>query len=381
MPRNDIRSEPRLCRGSEVEAGRGLRRAWRVLVALGATAALGCSPSPGVVDTGEASDATGTAGTTTGSTSSTAADTTAASDTATTSMSSVDSSTTGPTAECGNGAIEDGEECEGEDLGDATCESLGYAPGPLMCAPTCMLDASGCAPPGMRLVPGGAFTMGSLRFPESQPVREVNVDAFFIDETEVTTAEYTECVVAMGCPIPTEGSANNYGVAGREDHPINGVDFAAAQAYCAWVDGGVKRLPTEAEWEKAARGTDARTYPWGDAPEPSCTHVVMDERIAPGCGMDSTWVVGSKPLGVSPYGVLDMGGNVGEWVSDWFAQYEPSDTDNPTGPSETGYRIVRGGGYRADSAELIDVTNRQPYVEEFNWNATGFRCVQPVIPK
>ncbi len=282
---------------------------------------------------------------------------------------------TGPVVECGNGEAEPGEDCDGIDWQGATCESLGYLPGSLACSAGCAYDVSGCVPPETVLVLGGPFEMGSLALPDEQPVRIVEVDAFYIDELEVTTADYTACVNAGACMAPTTGGQCNYAVVGREDHPINCVGWLGASDYCAWVDGGVKRLPTEAEWEKAARGTDARVYPWGDMPAPSCTYVVMNDGIL-GCGMGSTWAVGSKPLGVSAHGAMDMGGNVWEWVSDWYGAYDPGELDNPTGPGAGIDRILRGGGWAHSTAESFGTTHRHEIDPTTADPFIGFRCAQ-----
>jgi formylglycine-generating enzyme required for sulfatase activity len=229
----------------------------------------------------------------------------------------------------------------------------------------------------MVLVPGGEFTMGSDVAPNEQPIRVVHVDAFWIDETEVTVAEYTECVDAGACDPPPTGGFYNHGVAGREDHPINGVTWNGAQAYCGWVDGGAKkRLPTEAEWEKAAAGTDARTYPWGDSPEPSCTYVVMLNAEGDGCGMSSTWEVGGKPLGESPYGARDMAGNVWEWVSDWHGAYDPGDTVNPSGPETGTRRVLRGGAWSYDDPDLFRAAYRADQIPTHDTFTVGFRCAR-----
>lgn len=217
----------------------------------------------------------------------------------------------GPIAECGNGDVEDGEECDGTDWNGATCESLGFSETGLMCV-GCQLDVSSCGPPpGMVEVAGGVFEMGSFELPNEQPIRQVQVDAFWMDETEVTVGAYAACVANGACSEPGRGGSCNWMMAGREDHPVNCVSWFQATEYCTWTGEGTKRLPTEAEWEKAARGTDVRTYPWGDTPAPSCGHVIMYERTA-GCGMNTTWAVGNKPLGVAPDGAQDMAGNVQE---------------------------------------------------------------------
>jgi formylglycine-generating enzyme required for sulfatase activity len=282
-------------------------------------------------------------------------------------------------AECGNGEVEAEEECDGANWQGATCESLGYDGGVLDCSDECRFVVQECELEGMVRVPEGEFTMGS-GVENEQPIRQVTVDAFFIDETEVTVAAYAECVATGSCdsmePPPTEELLYyNYGVAGREDHPINGVSWDGAHAYCAWVDGETKRLPTEAEWEKAARGTDARTYPWGED-DPSCDFAVMEDMTGKGCGMDSTLPIGSKPMGASPYGALDMAGNVGEWVSDWDGDYDPGDVDNPTGPEIGRQRVLRGGNWYYSVVGSFRVTYRNPVDPAFDHYTVGFRCAK-----
>ena len=208
-------------------------------------------------------------------------------------------------------------------------------------------------PSGMVHVPAGEFQMGSSSGAAAEkPVHEVYVSGFFIDTYEVTVDEYKRCVDAGECSTPKYEHDYlkhfNYGASGRGKHPINGVDWNQAKAYCAWAG---KRLPTEAEWEKAARGTDGRKYPWGNE-EPSCALAVMDDGDW-GCGKDRTWEVGSKPMGASPYGAHDMAGNVWEWTADWYdkSYYGSSPTRDPKGPTQGSGRVARGGSWDlADTA-------------------------------
>lgn len=292
----------------------------------------------------------------------------------------VDSSTTGPVAECGNGDVEDGEDCDGADWNGATCESLGFSETGLMCV-GCQFTVSECGPPpGMVKVPGGTFEMGSNSESEEQPIRMVQVDTFWIDETEVTVEAYAACVDSGACsePVPRDTDCN-WTIAGREGHPVNCVTWFQAEAYCGWADLGTKRLPTEAEWEKAVRGTDARRYPWGDAPLPSCAHVVMNDAAAggAGCGMGSTWPVGSKPMGDSPYGAHDMAGNAREWVADWYASsYDAKETDNPTGPAMGAERVVRGGSWSASVTDLFRSAFRYSFSPTLVSDMMGFRCAR-----
>jgi formylglycine-generating enzyme required for sulfatase activity len=304
---------------------------------LGATAVfglMGClGGGPALPDQPTLGGTTSTSGSPTGGGGSSATGTTGVETTSgTTSDASAtgadETSSTGSAAICGNGMIEDGEPCDGMAGQTETCESLGYTAGVLGCT-ECGFDASDCgAPPGMVRVAGGVFEMGSEGSdPSFAPVRQVNVDTFFIDIEEVTVQEYSECVSAMSCAPSSEITSYepyycNYMVGGKEEHPINCVNWYEAVDYCEWAGG---RLPTEAEWEKAARGQDARVVPWGGPPgSVDCATVWMDEGgYGYGCATDSTGPVGTRsPDGDSPAGARDMAGNVAEWVNDWYAAYD-----------------------------------------------------------
>jgi len=227
-------------------------------------------------------------------------------------------------------------------------------------------------------VSAGAFMMGCAPNDSScddteKPYHEVYLDAYYIQKHEVTVAEYRECVNAGACTKPRSKSNNSYcnwGYGDRDDHLINCVDWHQAKAYCEWIGA---RLPTEAEWEKAARGTDGRKYPWGNA-KATCEYAVMDDG-GNGCGRGRTWSVCSKPRGDSPYGLCDMAGNVWEWVNDWYGEnyYESSPRDNPWGPSSGSARVLRGGSWCNDPWDLrtscrnrTAPSNRDTYL--------GFRC-------
>ena len=272
-------------------------------------------------------------------------------------------------------------------------------------------DAPSTTPPGtkggeMVLVPAGEFTMGSNSGQDDeQPAHRVYLDTFFIDKYEVTNAQYAEFMRSTGHrrpagalwhPIGNTREAQN-ALSGYEDHPVEGVNWFDAQAYCQWAG---KRLPTEAEWEKAARGTDGRTYPWGEQ-EPTCEYAIMfDPEVDPwpfglGCGRPQTWPVGSKPNGVSLYGAHDMAGNVAEWVSDWYAfdYYARSPQANPSGPEKGGrifsllgkkgpFRVLRGGNWSAEGdgvrssrrgREEPDVRERARHIFVL---VGGFRCAR-----
>lgn len=351
----------------------GMTRSTVLLGALGCLACTSaCTERPTLAEAGEPTTGAGDSSTSPGSTS--RADSL---DGESTALTDPGEGSTGPSTVCGNDVRDDAEECDGTDLAGATCESLGHVPGALACDRGCRLDVSGCAPAGMRLVPGGEFTMGADLIDNEQPIRQVHVGSFYIDQTEVTAAQYEQCVVAEACERPPYlGSASTYGFEARADHPVNGVRWLDARDYCSWVDGGSKHLPTEAQWEKAARGIDAREYPWGDEPPPSCTHAVMSE-VAPGCGEDRTWAVGSKPEGASPYGVMDMAGNVAEWVSDYYGRYDPRDTQDPTGPTIGTSRILRGGAWSSNFPANLRAPLRIDSDPDAAYDTTGFRCAMP----
>ncbi|MGC8926285.1 MAG: formylglycine-generating enzyme family protein, partial [Calditerrivibrio sp.] len=184
----------------------------------------------------------------------------------------------------------------------------------------------------------------------------------------VTVDEYARCVNAGGCTQPDTGRYCNYGVDGRGDHPINCVDWNQANAYCQWAG---KQLPTEAQWEKAARGTDGRIYPWGN-----------DWDASKACfNQSSTCAVGSYPQGASPYGVMDMAGNVWDWCADWYDEnyYASSPDHNPTGPDSGQYRVVRGGSWGLDITMRLRASYRWYSVPSGGYvDFDGFRCVRQV---
>ena len=191
----------------------------------------------------------------------------------------------------------------------------------------------------MVYVPAGEFLMGSLdddpdADDDERPQHTVYLDAFWIDRTEVTNAQYRHCVESGTCQAPRYWEDDDLNV---PDQPVMEVSWHDAQAYAAWVGG---RLPTEAEWEKAARGTDGRIYPWGNS-APDCS-----KANYAGC-TGNPLPVGSHPEGASPYGALEMAGNVQEWVADRYDEeyYSRSVFRNPNGPEVGSFRVMRGGAF------------------------------------
>ncbi|MBI4553736.1 MAG: formylglycine-generating enzyme family protein [Candidatus Latescibacteria bacterium] len=241
----------------------------------------------------------------------------------------------------------------------------------------------------MVLVPAGWFVMGSDEEADEQPLRRVYVDAFFIDKHEVTNAQYKRFCDEMGRPYPPdphwEGEYANY-VLSKPDYPVVNVTWDEAKAYAEWAG---KRLPTEAEWEKAARGTDGRTYPWGDQWDVTRANFADRRTDFPWSdpqaddGYPYTAPVGRYPQGASPYGAMDMAGNVLEWVADWYARdyYRFAPDRNPTGPAlnavTASYRVfivMRGGSWLYPAASLR-ASARRFDGPGFRFGDVGFRCV------
>jgi eukaryotic-like serine/threonine-protein kinase len=233
----------------------------------------------------------------------------------------------------------------------------------------------------MLYVPAGEFAMGSNEGGEDEmPVHTLTLDAFWIDRTEVTNAQFRKCVEAGACQAPTTCDAGDptYNDTGKADHPVVCVDWNQARAYCQWAGA---RLPTEAEWEKAARGRDGRQYPWGNAFDGSRVNFCdrnceFDDRdTSANDGYVRTAPVGSYPAGASPYGALDMAGNVWEWVADWYnsGYYAKSPTNNPQGPDSGSSKVLRGGSWR-NNPHYVRAVYRSDLDPTNRFTGIGFRC-------
>jgi formylglycine-generating enzyme required for sulfatase activity len=241
----------------------------------------------------------------------------------------------------------------------------------------------------MRLVSAGEFTMGSnadnsltecqkyfngcerWQFADEDPPHTVMINDYYMDVYEVTNLQYASCVDSGKCTSPySTGSytrSNYFRNSAYMNFPVTSVNWNQAKTFCDWRGA---RLPTEAEWEKAARGIDGRTYPWGNAaPSSSLANYISNDSS------NDTTEVGSYENGKSPYGMYDMAGNVWEWVADWYDSnyYQTLPAENPQGPSSGDYRVLRGGSWDYNLLNLRSSIR--------NWNLPsywlddiGFRC-------
>ncbi len=239
----------------------------------------------------------------------------------------------------------------------------------------------------MVLIPEGSFPMGVPHGDrdggrDEYPRHDVFVNDFYIDKFELTNGRYLEFVKATKHRIPQnpknatrnlwEGDTITESLA---DRPVVNVDWADAQAYCQWAG---KRLPTEAEWEKAAKGTADRRFPWGNV-EPTNKHLNFNQQWI---GEKTLMPVGSYELGKSPFGVYDMAGNVWEWVNDWYdaKYYERSPAKNPVGPESGTKRVLRGSGWQNETptVRIFTRVDSDPTIRN---ESTGFRCAMDVRTK
>jgi len=214
-------------------------------------------------------------------------------------------------------------------------------------------------------VPEGQFVMGTANGRDN-PEHMVTLSDFWIYSTEVTNQQYKLCVSLGGCMPPALDHNFRYNDVEHANDPVVGVSFDQAAAYCSFVNG---RLPTEAEWEKAASGPDGNMYPWGDA-EPSCD--LLNYYSCEG----ATTSVLNRPQGASYYGALDMAGNAYEWVADWYdkAYYQNSSEQDPLGPDSGTMKSVRSSGYKTDAKDTA-VAIRHSYDPQEQHSDLGFRCV------
>lgn len=225
-------------------------------------------------------------------------------------------------------------------------------------------------PEEMVTIPAGPFVRGTMSggFDE-QPQRTIHLDTFSIDRYEVTNHQYQQFVAATGHrkAAPPSRYAKSMGKMRSPNQPVVYVSWDDAVAYCRWKG---KRLPTEAEWEKAMRGTDGRLWPWGNQEKPNGANWgrVQD-------GHDVSARVGTFPTDKSPYGVMDGAGNVMEWVADWYqeAYYKDSPDKDPPSPEFGIFRVMRGGGYTTTGGDLR-ITSRSRMVPDFRDETIGFRC-------
>ena len=234
-----------------------------------------------------------------------------------------------------------------------------FTPTPL---PAMISDEKGAE---MILIPAGPFVMGSNdNQAAAKPAHTVTLGDYYIDKYEVTNEQFLACVEAGVCSGGSRRLYNSTWVG----HPVMDVTWFQAQQFCEWRGGS---LPTEAQWEKAARGTDERIFPWGNDP-------VTCERARYGaCGW-FTVPVGQHPTGVSPFGVHDMAGNVWEWTKDWYKSdyFTVSPAENPTGPeTDTGYKSTRGGAWFYQAGLMTSIwRNHAPPTAAYSY--LGFRCIR-----
>jgi eukaryotic-like serine/threonine-protein kinase len=241
---------------------------------------------------------------------------------------------------------------------------------------------------GMTLVyiPPDQYRIGSLdtdtqAWINEKPQHPVNLSGFWMDKTEVTNAMYARCVQAGACAVKkmvmSRTRDSYFGNKEFDNFPVIFVSWNDARTYCAWAG---RKLPSEAQWEAAARGPDGRKYPWGNS-SPTCQNVNFASRIDMQGGKSSlcvgdTTVAGKYPQGASLFGILDMAGNVWEWVADWNSpNYLVKPNQDPVGPADGEDRVIRGGGFFTD-AKYVRTAMRSWHQPDYSSNEVGFRCAR-----
>ncbi|NMB55642.1 MAG: SUMF1/EgtB/PvdO family nonheme iron enzyme [Leptolinea sp.] len=242
---------------------------------------------------------------------------------------------------------------------------------------------------GMPLIyiPQGQYLIGSpdsdtLALINEKPQHTVKLSGFWMDKTEITNAMYAVCVQAGVCPekkkVMSYTRESYYGNPEFADYPVIFVSWYDAQTYCTWAG---RKLPTEAQWEAAARGPDGKKYPWGNS-NPTCGQLNFATSLDMRGGKKSslcvgdTSQVGKYPKGASPYGLLDMAGNVWEWVADWNSpNYLVDPSQDPTGPADGENKVIRGGFFFTD-AKYVRPAARSWHSPDFSSNDLGFRCAR-----
>jgi len=244
-------------------------------------------------------------------------------------------------------------------------------------------QASSESPEEWLPVPGGEFEMGAEGAPAGQdeaPKHKVHLDSFYIAKYEVSNKNYSVFVKATGHRAPEHEDVKlslwrgGAMLPGTDNLPVINVSWEDAEAYCKWAGG---RLPTEAEWEKAARGTDGRKYPWGNDPVTGNRTNYSIENVTFWDGPSTLAKINMYDFGRSPYGAYEMAGNVWEWVHDWYQDdyYKHSPDKSPRGPADGKERVIRGGSWRNDP-DHVRSTNRSKMVPTEKRTYVGIRCAK-----
>ncbi len=239
------------------------------------------------------------------------------------------------------------------------------------------------------LIPAGQFIMGTDKtdtenthqkigtvkplYLDQHPERTLELDAFYIDRHEITNKEYKRFIVETQFPdYPMNWQQNTF-PEGLEDHPVTNIVWSEAFAYCAWAG---RQLPSEAQWEKAARGADGQPYPWGEVYEKGIANMGIE-------GDRKTAAVGSYAKDKSPYGVFDMAGNVMEWTQDWYRAYPGNDFKDPR--FGTKFKVLRGNAFQKAGHYFLDAYryafNRTEVPADDYFENVGFRCATGFLPK